>query len=497
MAIDLLERIDDWFDKNSIALEYEGQVNIEGGMIAVASSRFQEFCLADHNDQSDAFCECGRNEDNFISMLSGNGDGLYAVMTLRDHANVNLQNKISRTTRSIGYVIDCDTRQSDQYFDDADTDQAGLLDGLSISKYLTDEEPKLFHFGTVSNSDGIFISDKGAYLNSQYPIISSKSELCGKYFVFAICTDGPGMLAGAEHLLHGLNSNANMIVPRLILVVHQNYAGELLEISEKLPLTLSELEHSWNKATVMMHSEDQSKTAIWNNYLFKKNLGAFGPKSNFNQYASWILQGKEFFEDEFLEPWEIVSNLLTSWAARGDDPDLLMRDAIINLHNDRGMFEKSEEISVELIARHKGLESGAEKANDLCFGSYFPQNKLEDAEKLLLEVLNWHNLSERIIGITHGNLGIIEYRRKNYSRAKEFFNLSLSADSTDSESLYYLGCISFHENDKSLATSFWNKCSSQTGRYPELAILKLAGEQVTVIPEFTELARVVEFKDIN
>ena len=56
MAIDLLERIDDWFDKNSIALEYEGQVNIEGGMIAVASSRFQEFCLADHNDQSDAFC---------------------------------------------------------------------------------------------------------------------------------------------------------------------------------------------------------------------------------------------------------------------------------------------------------------------------------------------------------------------------------------------------------------------------------------------------------
>ena len=246
-----------------------------------------------------------------------------------------------------------------------------------------------------------------------------------------------------------------------------------------------------------MHSEDQSKTAIWNNYLFKKNLGAFGPKSNFNKYASWILQGKEFSEDEFLEPWQIVSNILTSWAVRGDDPDLLVRNAIINLHNDRGMFEKSEEISVELIARHKGLESGAEKVNDLCFGAYFPQNKLEDAEKLLLEVLNWHNLSERIIGITHGNLGIIEYRRKNYSRAKEFFNLSLSADSTDSESLYYLGCISFHENDKSLATSFWNKCSSQTGRYPELAILKLAREQVTVIPEFTELARAVEFKDEN
>ena len=126
MAIDLLERIDDWFDKNSIALEYEGQVNIEGGMIAVTSSRFQEFCLADHNDQSDAFCECGRNQDNFISMLSGNGDGLYAVITLRDHTNVKQQKKISRTRRSIGYVIDCDTRQSDQYFDAANTEQAGL-----------------------------------------------------------------------------------------------------------------------------------------------------------------------------------------------------------------------------------------------------------------------------------------------------------------------------------------------------------------------------------
>ena len=502
MAIDLLERIDDWFDKNSIALEYEGQVNIEGGMIAVASSRFQEFCLADHNDQSDAFCECGRSKDNFVSMLSGNGDGLYAVMTLRDHTNVNLQNKISRTPRSIGYVIDCDTRQSDQYFDDADTDQAGLLDGLSISKYLTDEEPKLFHFGTISNSDGIFISDKGAYLNSKYAMISSKSELCGKYFVFAICTDGPGMFAGAEHLLHGLNTNANMIVPRLILVVHQNYVSELLEISEKLPLNLSELEDSWNKATVMMHSEDQSRTAIWNNYLFKKNLGAFGPRSNFMQYASWILQGVTFFEDEFLEQEEIVINILSSWAAErgakpGNDTVLLVMNAIIRLYEDRGMFEKSEWESLELITKHNGLESGASKVSDLCFSTYFPQNKLEDAEKLLLEVLNWHNLSERIIGVTHGNLGIIEYRRKNYSRAKEFFSLSLRSNPTDSEALYYLGCISFHENDKSSATSFWNNCLSQRGKYAEWAILKLAGEQVTIIPEFTELARAIEFKDEN
>ena len=123
--------------------------------------------------------------------------------------------------------------------------------------------------------------------------------------------------------------------------------------------------------------------------------------------------------------------------------------------------------------------------------------RLEDAEKLLLEVLNWHNLSERIVGITYGNFGIIEYRRKNYSKAKEFFNLSLSANPTDRESLYYLGCMSFDENDKALATSFWNKCSSQTGRYPELAILKLAGEQATIIPEFTEIARAVEFKDEN
>ena len=106
-------------------------------------------------------------------------------------------------------------------------------------------------------------------------------------------------------------------------------------------------------------------------------------------------------------------------------------------------------------------------------------------------------MSERIIGVTHGNLGIIEYRRKNYSRAKEFFNLSLRSNPTDSEALYYLGCISFHENDKSSATSFWNNCLSQRGKYAEWAILKLAGEQVTIIPEFTELARAVEFKDEN
>ena len=501
MAIDLLERIDDWFDKNSLALELEGQVNIEGGMIAVSSARFQEFCLADHNDRSDAFCECGRSVDNFISMLSGNGDGLYAVMTLRDHTNVKLQKKISRTRRSIGYVIDCDTRQSDQYFVDADTNQAGLLDGLSISKYLINEEPKLYHFGTISNSDGIFISDKGAHVNSKYAMISSQSELCGKYFVFVICTEGPGMLAGAENLLHGLNSNQNMIVPRLILIVHQNYVGELLEISEKLPLTLSELEDSWNKSTVMMHSQDQSKTAIWNNYAFKESLGAFGPRSNFMQYASWVFQGTYFFEDEFLKQQKIIRNLVISWAAQRDDSELLMKNTMIKLYNDRAIFEQSEKISVELIHAHKGLESGAEKVNDLCFGTYFPQNKIDDAERLLQVVLNWHNnwhnLSERIVGITYGNFGIIEYRRKNYSKAKEFFNLSLRSNPTDSEALYYLGCISFHENDKSSATSFWNNCLSQRGKYAEWAILKLAGEQPTVIPEFTELARAVEFKDEN
>jgi len=495
MAIDLLERIDDWFDKNSIALELEGQVNIEGGMIAVASARFQEFCFADHYDQSEYFCECGRSVDNFISMLSGNGDGLYAVMTLRDHTNVKLQKKISRTSRSIGYVIDCDTRQSYQYFEDADRDQAGLVDGLSISKYFIDEEPKLYHFGTISNSDGIFISDKGAHISSKYAMISAQSELCGKYFVFAICTEGPGMFAGAEDLLHGLNNNENMIVPRLMLIVHQNYVDELLEISEKLPITHLELEESWNKSSVMMHSEDQSRTATWNNYIFKESLGTFGPNATGSEHASWILQGTVFFKGEFLEPWEIISSLLTSWAADGDDSDLLIKNDLIDMHNDRSMFERSEKILAELISKHKGLESGALKVNDLCFSVYFPQNKLEDAEKLLLEVLNWQNLSKRIVGVTHGNLGIIEYKRDNYSKAREFFNLSLSADPTDSEALYYLGCISANENDHASGTAFWNKCTPQIGMYSELAILKLAGEQATVIPDFFELARAVEFKD--
>ena len=143
------------------------------------------------------------------------------------------------------------------------------------------------------------------------------------------------------------------------------------------------------------------------------------------------------------------------------------------------------------------MESGAFKVNDLCFSVYFPQNKLDDAEKLLLEVLNWQNLSREIVGITHGNLGIIEYRRNNYSKSKEFFNLSLSSDPSNDEALYYLGCISTNENDHVSATVFWNKCTSQTGMYSELAILKLAGEQATNIPEFTELARAVEFKDEN
>ena len=505
MAIDLLESIDDWFDKNSIALEFEGQVNIEGGMIAVASARFQEFCLADHYDQSDAFCECGRSEDNFVSMLSGNGDGLYAVMTLRDHTKVKLQKKISRTRRSIGYVIDCDTRQSDQYFDDADTDQAGLLDGLSISNYFIDEEPKLYHFGTIFNSNGIFISDKGAHVNSKYAIISSKSELCGKYFIFAICTEGPGMLAGAEDLLHGLNKNENMIVPRLILIVHQNYVGELLEISEKRPLTLSELEEAWNKSTVMTHLEDQSKTAIWNNYIFKKNLGRFGTNPSGSEQASWVFQGKALFEDEFLEPWEKYNNFMRSWTFQGADPSLgatpdqimAFNNLILHLYIERGMFDKCPELSKTVMDHFKGVEDAAVFINTLCFSAYFPQNNLEDAEKLLLELLNWKNLSKRIIGVTYGNLGIIEYRHKNYSQSKAFFDLSLDANPTDTEAFYYLGCISANEGDRVSATAFWNKCSSQTGRYPELAILKLAGEQATIIPEFTEIARAVEFKDEN
>ncbi|MEI6096614.1 MAG: hypothetical protein WCR08_14360, partial [Gammaproteobacteria bacterium] len=471
-------------------------VNIETASIAIASSRFQE-CDCDPFDNPDYSCECGRSIKNVVSMRCGDGDGLYAVMTLRDHTNVKTQNKIARTTRSIGYVIDCDSQHESGYLEEANMDRAGLLDGLSISQSLVDKELHLYDFGTVRNTDGIFISDKRAHVNSSYAIISSQDELLGKYYIFAICTEEAKYPIGYYPKGAKQQNEKRVIVPRLIIVAHQNYAAEFLEISEKLPISHEELSDSWMTSIVNMHLEHASNTAIWNNANLKQDIEGFGNRAGKSK-CSWVAQGMRFYTEEFLEWWEHIYTDLSSLAARtvvsNDDAKSYLNYLVAELDTTRAMFDESEKIYSELINKYKGTRSGASFVNDLCFSLFFPQNKLQEAETLLLDLLNWQEPSDQKI-IAHGNLGIIEYRRNNYSKAKEFFNLSLSADPTDSEALYYLGCISFHENDLVRANSFWNKCSLRTGMYDELAIMKLAGDQAVAIPQFTELARVVDFKD--
>ena len=59
----------------------EGQFNVEGGMLNIASELFPN-CDCD-TDSSEFICDlCGRSSKSFTSMRSGPGDGIYAISTI-------------------------------------------------------------------------------------------------------------------------------------------------------------------------------------------------------------------------------------------------------------------------------------------------------------------------------------------------------------------------------------------------------------------------------
>lgn len=470
-------------NRMNLAAQLHGVVNIESGRIGIYTGYFDdEKCSGLHSiSNATNLCACGRSSENFISLRCGDGDGLYPVFALIDLSLYSYEivdeeikneygyNYANLSSSEIGYLIQCNTSITEHIVDNA-------VEGVEVLNLIT-PEPKLinenhksyfYFFGKFLNLDKIFISDAQATLNGADAILSSNYPKLGEYYIFAICLHEP---RDGNGILSNISNNKlpdTVIVPRNIIVIHKDYAEDLLALAEPLPRNISQIENEWLNSVINSHLQPIP------NFTYKRNADIYYFAYGRNDIAgSWLVQAHQFEgEDFFTKP-----HFEESWS------DILPKlaptvEQLSYLYASRGLLDCAEKISLDFINSHLEVmtEEVATTINSLVYGIYTPQRKFDKGTALLQRVI--HEFSGLQVGIAFGNLGIIEIESDEILKAKDSFTKSLEiVEGTwaEDEPLYYLGSIALQEGDKEGAISFLEKCLEHLpsgGKYPQLAKIK-------------------------
>jgi len=447
--------------------QFHGLINIESGNIGIYTQFFSECDTEIHvQDSSEQMCKCGRNEKNFISLRCGDGDGIYPVFALIDSMSDMIlaqEGLPGLSVNEIGYLIRCNAGDADVSVEVVSSGYAH--ESVYPSDILINEKVKsnFYLFGKITNLKKIYISDAQAGINSPNAILNSNYPTLGEYFVFAICLTQPR----DEHEILPNSSSEKLsdtiIVPRDIIVLHKNYAKNLLHLVEELPLDMRQIEKDWLNSAVQCHLQPIPELTYMTNFdIYARIYG----RSDLG--ASWLTQAYLFEgEDYFDEPWSQIENMLAQTT-----------EQLSNLYARRGLLDKAEEVSLELInSDSKMNEDIATTINSLVFSVYLPQKKYEKAKVLLERVVN--EFSGLQAGIAYGNLGIIEFNSKQIPKAKECFSKSfdlVKGTWAEDEALYYLGLIAINQGNKEEGITLLEKCYEhvESGtNYPQLAKMKL------------------------
>lgn len=469
-------------NRMNLAAQFHGVVNIESGRIGIYTGYFDdEKCSGLHSiSNATNLCACGRSSENFISLRCGDGDGLYPVFALIDLSSEFIEiadegikneygyNYAPLSSSEIGYLIQCNTSITEHIVDNA-------VEGVEVLNLIT-PEPKLinenhksnfYFFGKFLNLDKIFISDAQATLNGADAILSSNYPKLGEYCIFAICLHEPRDRHGILPKISNNKLSDTVIVPRNIIVIHKDYAEELLALAEPLPRSIGQIENEWLNSVINSHLQPIS------NFTYKRNCDTYLYAYGRSDIAgSWLVQAHQFEgEDFFTHFGESWSDILPTLAPTVEQLSFL--------YCSRGLLDCAEKISLDFINSNLDVmtEEVAVTINSLVYGVYIPQRKFDKGTALLQRVL--HEFSGLQVGIAFGGLGIIEFETDEILKAKDSFIRSLEiVEGTwaETEPLYYLGSIALEEGDKEGAISFLEKCLEHLpsgGKYPQLAKIKL------------------------
>jgi tetratricopeptide (TPR) repeat protein len=453
--------------KLDLITQLHGVINIESGNVGIYTKFFGECDTEIHTTEYlKELCKCGRNENNFISLRCGDGDGLYTVFTLVNSKNeMYLANEElpGISVADLGYLIRCNAGITEDCVEEALNDLSVHHPIFPDPKLIEDKSKSSFYlFGSIMNLNKIFISDAQASINGPDAILTSNYPTLGEYYVFAVCLNQPRDQHGMFPNMPSEKLSETIIVPRDIIVLHKDYAQKLLPLVENLPRQLSQIHKDWLYSIVTAHMQPIPElTYRPNSDIY---LSVYGRS---DLAAPWLaqahlFQGEEFFE----EPWSEIVDLIAK------NPQELSR-----IYSTRGLFKKAEEVSLDFInSESKMTEEIAITINSLAFSVYFPQKQYDKAKLLLARVIN--EFTGFQVGIAYGNLGLIEFELNLVREAKNSFSKSfdlVQGTWAEGEALYYLALINLKIGERDEAVNLFEKCYErpQLDSYRQLSKLKL------------------------
>ena len=275
-----------------------GIFNVETGYASLRSEWLPKCdCELTEYEAIQYLCKkCGINVENNITIQSGDGDGIYSVVTLLD-----------TKARPFGALIDFDynSEHAKALVKEIEYERARIFDGL---QQFIKENLYCLQLGELKldRDKRVLISDASAGSDSEYAVINTENWVSKRIRVVAFYEPSENsphaqmairMGSKVENFTGGLE---NSIRPRILLAIADSYDFLLKDVVD---MQLSESQWkaqvaAWKKQQCIGHVSPQSEFAIYWNARLENNFFAYSSDNNLagedeyllRQY-SWLLQG--------------------------------------------------------------------------------------------------------------------------------------------------------------------------------------------------------------
>lgn len=261
--------------KDGFDLVLEGVVNVEGGSLAAASQRFEECGECDGQEFEKALfvtCkECGRKPSNYFWLKSGDGDGVYAVFSVRrllDNEEVQVLGTV--------VIFDSGYEYSKPLMEQVIENGIPVWDIDLLEEFADLESIDIGKIETPNNH--IQFSDAAWSTNARYAILPVHVGDETESLHFKAFCDAPGE---GNTLFPGVNAPH----PRVLIGIDSEFADKYLGKST-MKIKSKDAYMEWTVTGVSAsHVQPMLDIAIWYNFKMNEKLG-----KNFTA-VSWLLQG--------------------------------------------------------------------------------------------------------------------------------------------------------------------------------------------------------------
>jgi len=424
---------------NQLELHFRGVYNSEGAECTIATRMFSSCDALDNQHTCNEGCL--RTADNSVSLRSGYGDGIYAVLDIIPTSTDGEDQPDAR-----GCLVILEANWTMALVNDLNPlARSGDFENLvNLTRIAPHTALPLWEVGQLSDVTQLHISDDGSNELGGYAIVSL-DMIPGNYKIASF-------MAKSDDF-----ANESITLPMTLLAMHES-----LDISPLLSPTtksLGQLNSEWANSSVFSSFGYQLPDALGINCEIATMYD-----------LSWIVQLREEY-DEPEDKLRIDTMLQNGYTAemKGKVNNYAIRHLEGNVLAERGYFERAREVLLDIINEHDNIPNsptceGWEWAiNTLAYSIDIPLGQFDRSRTLLQKVID-SNLGYGSLNATC-NLASLEFRAGNLDIATALATrVMLEAPALRDEALATLGDINVKSGNCAAATSYFESAWKETER---------------------------------